>query len=188
MKTLQGLILAALVALPAGCSPRQAPPPAPETLPSVTLTVREDKGDQVMLSFLFEHMERANWKNRVLRAQIIRFGGSPVIGGPVMKNPPDTVSFAVGVAKQPGSVNVLFVPMWGKAAVPDESLDLPAPGGQTNLVTLPSYGPHRVRQVLTTCTGPDRAIPFQPDKGVDLITVGYGAESYGIRVWAEPGH
>ncbi len=184
MRALQGVIVAAVVACLGGCG--EAPPPAPETLPSVTLTSRDDTGDQITLTFTFEHMERANWRGRLLRAQILKPGGKPASGGPVMKDPPGTISVAVAVAKDPGSETVLFVPMWGKSAVPSEMFNLPAPGGQTNMVSLPGYAAHRIRQVIQTATGPDRPVPFQPEKGIDLITLGKTApDIYVLRIWAE---
>jgi hypothetical protein len=184
MKALLVIITAAMVACLAGCA--EKPPPPADTLPSVTLTSREDQGDQILLTFTFEHMERAIWRGRVLRAQILKRGDKPVAGGPVMTDPAGTITVAVAVAKSPLSEAVLFVPMWGKSAVAEEMLDLPAPGGQVNRVALPGFAEHRIRQVMLTATGPDRAVPFQPDKGIDLLTVGKVApDIYVLRVWAE---
>lgn len=185
MRTFLGVMLSAVVASLLGCD--GAPPPVPSDLfPSVTLSSREDKGNEVTLTFTFEHMERANWNGRLIRAQILGPDGKPAVGGPILKDPPGTITVAVALAKDPGSETVLFVPMWGKSDVPDEALNLPAPGGQTNTVVLPGYAEHRIRQVIRTATGPNRAVPFQPEKGIDLVTVGMKApDIYVLRVWVE---
>ncbi len=176
--------LAAACAILAGCGPGGGTP-ATDRLPSVTLTLREAEGDQITLAFRFEHMERVKWSGKVLRAQIVKLGEKPVSGtGPALRDPPGEIYAGIAVLKTPGSDRVIFVPMWGASDGEAEPIDLAAPDGDVNVVSIPAYKEHRVNQVLQTSGGPDRPVPFDPDKGIDLITVGY---AWAIHVWADGG-
>jgi hypothetical protein len=174
-------IVAALSA--AGCGSGSVP--EADRLPSVTLTSRDDGDDETALTFLFTKMERANFSGKALRVAIVKSGEKPSPDGPFMKDPPGEVSVAVRIGKVTGSASVIFVPMWGPSSVPTEFLDLAVPGGGTNTVSLPALAEHRVKQITQTCTGPNRPIPFDPEKGIDLITVGYAPDAYSLRIWAE---
>ena len=167
----------------AGCG--SGPVSEADRLPSVTLTSREAGDDEITLTFLFTKMERANFSGKALRVAIVKTGEKPSPDGPFMKDPPGEVSVAVHVGKVTGSASVIFVPMWGPSDFPTEFLDLAISGGGTNTISLPALAELRVKQITQTCTGPNRPIPFDPEKGIDLITVGYAPDAYSLRVWAE---
>lgn len=167
----------------AGCG--SGPGSDADRLPSVTLVSRVDGDDEVTLTFLFTKMERAGFSGKALRVAIVKSGEKPSSDGPFMKDPPGEMSVAVSVGKVTGSASVLFVPMWGASDFPDEFLDLDVSGGGINTVSLPTLAELRVKQITQTCTGPNRPIPFDPEKGIDLVTVGYAPDAYRLRVWAE---
>ncbi len=167
----------------AGCGSGTVP--EADRLPSVTLTSREDVGDEITLTFLFTKLERANFSGKALQIGIVKSGEKPSPDCPFMKDPPGEVCVVVRVGKVTGSSTILFVPMWGPSDFPSEFLDLDVSGGGTNTVSLPALAELRVKQITETCTGPNRPIPFDPEKGVNLVTVGYAPDAYSLRVWAE---
>jgi hypothetical protein len=142
-----------------------------------------------MLRFCFTGLDSVQMKNRVLKAALVKSGNKALQGAAVLGEPGGEFSITVGVGKFPDTEGVFFVPMWGKslkgAPLESKTLDLPGPDGETNRVSVRGAAGRRITQILHTCTGPDRPAPFDPARGIDLVTVGTAPEAYVLRVWAE---
>jgi hypothetical protein len=169
-----------------GCAEDKPPELA---LPKVTLVTREVKEDTITLRFQFTELARARWTGKVLRAQLVKAGEESSGALPAFADPAPEFTLEVDVCKPVGSETALFVARWGKSSEGiigrSELIDLPVAGGKLNSVTLSGMASRHVTQILQVCTGPNRAIPFDPEKGVDLLTLGFAPEAYSLRVWAE---
>ena len=176
------LVISLCVSL-SGCSESK---PAAETLPELTLVERNPQGSTMMLRFCFTKLDRLDWKNRVLRAQVVKSGEKPKPGGPQFANPAPEFTIKVLVGKPTGTERVLFVPHWGKSMDgligESEPFDF---AGTDDSVTVTGTAGRRLTQILKTCTGPNRTVPFDPKKGVDLLTVGFKPNAWSFRVWVE---
>lgn len=160
--------------------------PAADTLPELTLVQRTHRGSTMMLRFCFTKLDRVDWKNKVLRAQVVKSGEKPKPGGPKFIDPAPEFTMNVLVGKPAGSERFLFVPDWGKSMDgfigEGESFDF---AGTPDSVTVTGTAGRRITQILKTCTGPGRTIPFDPKKGVNLLTVGFKPNAWSFRVWVE---
>ena len=196
MGKIQVLFAVTFCVLLLGC---EKPKPLGETLPGVTLVERRPKDGTLMLRFCFKNMDRVDWKKRILKAQLMKGDGSPSPGGPLFQEPVPEFSIDLAVGKIAESDSVLFVASWGKSTngIIDESerIELPGPDGQPNLVTVLGTAGLQITQILHPCTGPNISVPFNPDRGIDLVRIEptvRGAdlaqtkpEARVLRVWAE---
>jgi hypothetical protein len=196
MRTVRVFAAAAFCVLVLGCEkakPREA------ALPGVTLVERMPRDGTLLLRFCFQDMDRFDWKRKVLKAQLVKADGKPEPGGPAFRNPAPEFSINLAIGKVAGSDSSLFVASWGKSThgLIDESerLELPGPDGVPNLVTVPGTEDFQITQILRPCTGPNLRIPFDPDRGIDLLRIEpslraaeHGQakpEAFVLRVWAE---
>jgi hypothetical protein len=170
MGKIQVLFAVTLCAFLLGCEKPKSPA---EALPSVTLVERKPKDGTLMLRFCFKNMDRVDWKKKVLKAQLMKADGSAKPGGPLFKQPVPEFSINLAVGKVAESESVLFVASWGKSTngLIDESerIELPGPDGQPNLATIPGTADLQITQILYPCTGPNLSVPFDPDRGIDLV-------------------
>ena len=187
MKILCAMSVLLLAASLVGCTP---PRPRTETLPAVTLIERRPMDGTIMLRFHFTNMDRVGWKGQALRAQVVKAGKKPTAGGPSFPSPQAEFVFELGVGKVTEGEGVIFVPAWGNARggriIESQPIEFIGFDGTTNRVTVTGTGGQRLTQILATCTGPDRPVPFDPRVGIDLVTVGFGSSAYSIHVWAAP--
>jgi len=147
--------------------------PPMEALPGVTLVERKPREGTVLLRFCFQDMNRFDWKKRVLTAQLIKADGKPQPGGPFFLSPSPEFSVVLVVGKVPNSDSVLFAVSWGKSTNEvignPVSIELPSVDGQPNQATVAGTADLQVTQILHPCTGPNIRIPFDPDRGLDLV-------------------
>ncbi len=193
LRMLTACVAAGLMAA-AGCKAQERPV-EPEKAPTVTLTSRtqdaQDKMDEIDLTFTFTNMDRADWHGMSLHAAIVKSGEKPSGPGADLTGMPADVTFMLNVCKSPTGDTVTFTPMWSTPAVGETpaqiaSPELPSPsGGNNEAVLSPKDADHRLTQVLTTCVGPGNSIPFDPAKGIDLVTVGYAPDSYSVHFWID---
>ena len=160
--------------------------PAPETLPQVTLTERSPKGSTLLLRFRLSKLDRVDWTNKLLRAQVVKGSAKPIPAGPKIANPGPEFTIKVLVGKPTETEKVLFSPTWGKSqdGIITETVPFDLEGTPDG-ATVPKSKGRRLAQILQTCTGPNRTIPFDPNKGVDLVTVGYGEDAHSLKVWVQ---
>jgi hypothetical protein len=170
-----------------GCGPSKTPE---QTQPKVTLMKRDAERDTITMKFSFTDMDRVNWKNKVLRVQLVKWGEKPGPGGAQFKDPSPEFVMEVAVGKPEASESVLFVPVWGQAVngvlTAPQPFDLSTSDGTANKVTLAGLGAQRVNQILNAFNGPARPVRFNPAKGIDLFTLGYAPDAYNLHVWVGP--
>jgi len=167
-----------------GCSQRV--PPA-ETLPEVTLIERSPEGTTMLLRFCLTRLDRVNWTNKVLRVQVVKAGARPIPVGAKVIDPGPEFTIKVLVGKSTEGEKVLFVPAWGRSmdGIIVESVPFDFEGTPDSATVVGSAN-RKLTQIIKTCTGPGRPIPFNPTKGVDLVQVGRGDAAYVLKVWVEP--
>ena len=186
MRMLCAMLAACFAAVLVGCEDERPPE---QRLPKITLVKRDAAEDTITLRFRFTEMERLNWKNKVLRVGLVKSGKKPAPGGPEFKGPSPEFIIEISVGKPAGSETVFFVPMWGKASedilVDGQPFELPLAGGKGNHITIPALAEQRISQILNTCTGPGHSVPFDPDTGIDLFTIGYLPDAWSLHVWVE---
>jgi hypothetical protein len=180
------MLITVFTAALVGCGPVKRPP---ESLPSVSLIERKQMDGTMMLRFRFTDMDRVNWKGKELKAQLAKAGKKPGSSGSSFQNPGSEFTIEVGIGKVTEGDGVIFVPAWGNSRdgriIESQPLEFVADDGTANRVTITGTGGQRLTQILETCTGPGRSVPFNPDTGIDLVTIGFAPNAYAVRVWAE---
>jgi len=187
MRRLRALLALSVCVCLAGCAEKT--PPA-ETLPSVTLLSRRATGSTITLAFCVTHLDRVDWTGRTLKIQLVKSAEEAKPGMGEMIDPGAEVTVEVGVGKVVHSDGVFFVPRWGRSRnvimSEGENLELAGPGGSPNRVVVPDTTGRRITQILQTCVGPRRTMPFDPAKGVHLVTVGFGDDACHLKLWVAP--
>jgi len=172
MKNLWIFAVVAFCVVVLGC---QKYKPPMQALPGVTLVERSPEDGNLLLRFSFQDMDRYDWKNKVLKAQLIQADGKPELGGPGFKDPSPEFCIDLVVGKLPESESCFFVASWGKSTGgvigESEHIDLPGPDGEPNRVTVSGAANFQISQILRPCTGPNVRIPFDPDRGIDLVRI-----------------
>lgn len=184
MRRLGWMLAAVICAVPFGCGPKKPPE---ETLPSVTLVERKRMDGSILLRFRLTHLDRVNWKGKVLRAQILKADADPSLAAVSFTEPGNEFEIEVVVGKVAESDGVFFVPRWGKSKngviVDSQQLEFTCPGGEINRVIVDGTQGRRITQILETCTGPGESISWRPAKGIDMLKLGYRPNAWVLKVW-----
>ena len=164
-----------------GCG--EKPPPA-DTLPEVTLIERSLDDTTMLLRFCLTRLDRVDWTRKVLRAQVVKAGGTPVPVGANVTDPGPEFTIKILVGKPTEGEKVLFLPAWGRSknGIIEDTVPFDFEGTPDS-ATVAGSANRKLTQILKTCTGPGRTINFDPKKGVDLVTVGRGDSAYVLKVW-----
>ena len=184
MRLLISVVLVAVCVFLVGCSEKK--PPA-GTLPQVTLTERSPKGSTILLRFCLSKLDRVDWTNKLLRALLVNSDMKPisVVANVAYPGPEFSIKVLVGKATEDEKVRFIIL-AWGPSTdgIITESVPFDFEGTPDS-ATIPGSAGQRLTQILQTCTGPNRPMPFEPDKGVNLVTVGYGKDAHSLKIWVE---
>ncbi|GAF86513.1 unnamed protein product [marine sediment metagenome] len=176
-----------LTVLLVGCGGDKEPE---KPMPIVTLVERRARkqGENLLLRFKLEHMDRYDWEGKALASNILDVDDEMIANGPVFPRPAREFTIELDVTKKRGDATVTVKLRWGfsKAGtiIEAEQPDLLGPDGLRSVADLPAYKDKRLTQVLETCVAPDKSVRFNPDEGLDLIKLGYGENAVGVKIWA----
>jgi len=188
------ITLAAAVVGFGGCSKKKV---SPGELPKAAFMQRtvkpRKKGEPppltVTLEFRLSELQKYDWKGKALRAQILVEDEPPVYSVNEIVKPVPEVTIELTLGKSVGSAKVLFNAIWGKSAggemTRSEAIRFPDSAELGRYVTVPGIEGRHISQVIQMCGNLRKPLPFDPDKGIDLVIVGFGDEACRLRVWAE---
>ena len=176
-----------LTVLLVGCGGGKQPE---KPMPMVTLVERRVRrqGENLLLRFKLEHMDRYDWEGKALASNILDVDDEMIANGPAFPRPAREFTIELDVTKKRGDATVTVKLRWGfsKAGtiIEAEQPDLIGPDGLRSVADLQAYKDKRLTQVLETCAAPDKPVRFDPDEGLDLIKLGYGENTVGVKIWA----
>jgi len=177
-----------------GCSEKTT---SPADLPKAMLVERTVKprqpGEPPPLTMTFEFrltdLHKYDWKKKALRVQLLAGDDAPVYSVNDLPNPVPEVTLQITLGKSTDSPKVLVSAVWGRSAGGEmsqsEEIRFPEGTDLGRFVTVTGVVNKHISQVTQACGAPGKPVSFDPKKGVDLVTVGYGDEACRIRVWAE---
>lgn len=179
--TLAGMLA---LMLPMGCGGKGNDD---KPMPMVTLIERKPIRDGVQLRFKLSNVDRYNWERKALAANILSAGDTKMTAdGPVLGKPESDIIIELVVTKKREDTQADVTLSWGPEGgeIKKAEPDLLGPGGMRNAADVSDYEGMRVTQIMKTCGAPDKDVRFDPDKGLDLIELGHGDKTVGVRIWA----
>jgi len=189
-----GRLALVLCLLLVGCGKKA---PSPESLPKATfvgLTIRRvpdptNRPTDVLYEFRLTLLDRYDWKGKALRMQLVTEDEPPLYSLASLLNPGDEVTITARLDKKIPSDEVNFTVHWGRSKdgkMQEEFQPVHFPEGTESGRSVPILGTigRHVKQATFQCGSPGKPVPFDPDEGIDLLTVGEGDTAYRLRVWA----
>ena len=187
-----GILVVCLVVL--GCGEKKV---SEESLPKaeyVGKTIRDfasaaDAPTDVLYEFRLTLLNRYDWKGKALRVKLVTQGEMPLYSLTSMPDPGDEVTLLVTIDKKPESEDVSFKVVWAKSkdGKMDTTTTLGFPNSTKDLrraVVVSGTGGLRVTQIVKKCGAPGKPVVFDPEKGVELLSVGKGECAWHLEVWA----
>lgn len=187
MTRLAAALLIACGLLYAGCN---GDAPQYTDLARVKLVEKDLSGDTMVMRFAITGLDKALPPGKPIRIQLFKGDTRYDPNAPSFEKPGGELHIEVTLDKRGRDTDRIdFNCEWG---VPEDGMliecedaQLIAEGQLEDEVVLPAFAGRRLTQLLHTCTGPGKSVPFTPTEGLNLLTVGFKKELYHLRIWCQ---